>query len=102
MTTKTLKIDISILPHDSRTNVDFFIMEKDLYLSSGYNGHYVVFESFHFDIRLTSKWAKCIVGTPISLPEPGDLKNEGLKSVFYCIRIRLNLETHLSQNKINK
>lgn len=28
MTTKTLKIDILILPHDAWTNVDFFIIEK--------------------------------------------------------------------------
>lgn len=55
MTTKTLKIDILILPHDTWTNVDISYYRKDLYLSTGYNGHYVVFETFHFDIRLTSK-----------------------------------------------
>ena len=45
MTTSTLKSDILILPHDAWTNVDIFYYRKDLYLSSGYNGHYVVFES---------------------------------------------------------
>ena len=28
MTTRTLKSDILILPHDAWTNVDFFIIEK--------------------------------------------------------------------------